>query len=347
MVAWNAYRTGDLAAAQRYAAEGAAIAAGLDDPEPAADFAYLRAVFAATLGDPAATADHVAAAVEGYERTGSVALAQVWNVQAAMHLLAGDLQAAVGAYEETAGAARRAGLRQIEAIAQANLADALTTLGRYDEAAEAIEHGRRAANELGLMFVQHLLASFSAAVAFGRGDIAAMEREWERSRELAANMGTPEVRARTTETTVQLLLAKGDAAAAAETARDGLDDFGAAEKGDATALLAVALAEAGRAEDAVVAAAEALRAPRPYVVMTPRLAALVAIALGGADAVMLGTAALAAAQEMHLVLPLPLRERLGRVLARSRADLGDERTDELERAAMATALTDLLDAQQG
>jgi hypothetical protein len=50
---------------------------------------------------------------------------------------------------------------------------------------------------------------------------------------------------------------------------------------------------------------------------------------------------------MHLVLPLPLRERLGRVLARCRADLGDERTDELERAAMATALTDLLDAQQG
>jgi tetratricopeptide (TPR) repeat protein len=345
-LAWTAYRMGNLEDARELAERGSRQAAAIADTEAMADFEYVLAVLAATAGDAAGTAEHARAAVAVYEEMGSIALVQVWNVQAAMHFLAGELPAAVLAYEETVAASRRAGTRAMEAIATANLAQALTCLGRYDEAEAALRDGERVAAEIGHLFVQHLLACFAGIVAYARGDVDEAVRRSRREVELADAIGSPEARARTTQTTAELALARGDAQEAARLAGAGLADHPSSEQGDATALLAAALAVAGDAEAAHRHAIAALQAPRPYAATLPQLAVWLAVALGGEDAAVLVPAATAAAAHMHLVLPVPILERLDLLTTSLHAALGGERCEALALEATQVPLAEVLDRLQ-
>lgn len=341
MMSWNSYRSGDFAGAQNYAAQGARIAERIDDPESGADFNYLHAVFAIATGDIEATAKFTKAAREGYESTGSVGLVQVLNVQAAMYSLAGDLPGACVVYEDTAIASRAASLRHMEAIALANQADALVSLGRYDEAEHALDEGTRVADELSLVFVQHLLTCFRANLEYARGDLDAMAIACEQSAALADQMNTPDTRARTAQATVYLRLAQRDAAGAVKAAQEGAANLGDVTKGDASGQLAAALREAGDVEGALEQAMATLALPRPYPVMTPRLALMLAVAFRGKDAVRLGEAALVTARDLKLVIPAPEIALIERVLEEVRSELGDDTYDAIASDAISRGLADV------
>ena len=133
-----------------------------------------------------------------------------------VHLMRGDLSAALNSYQQSLVLARRVGNRYSEAAALNQIATTLQRQGHHDEALDRYQQSLAIIHEIGNRRSESTAVNNIANILWSRGDLAGARKMYDRAVTIAQELGDRSIEAGSTVNIAHILMQQGDLKGAQE-----------------------------------------------------------------------------------------------------------------------------------